>query len=290
MLIAFDIARGTVVTGPEVQHGPNVQVSPRLQSQPESSQPYSTCEASRVVPDGGVTAQHTTLPQQQQVHDQQPSRVGRSTVPQVDTDAQYVCVVCGSHVQYNGEEVDGIFNWFTHKNGKPDCFGDGSMSDAHRTAVELTAHRLLDAAHQVQSNKLGIPCDGRDGPCVQPEKRVSTPDGNRWIETDVHLSRPRAAVEVFTSISQLDLCRRLSVLFGAGYDAYLVFDVNGRYEPGEIEGWLQRCASIPIRVGRFNADAGGLGCPASLTLGTRLTPHVIDPSELTGPNVPVFLQ
>ena len=283
MLIAFDIARGTVVTGPEIQHGSNVQVSPRLRSQSESSQPCSTCETPQVVPDGGVTAQHTTLPQQQH-------RVGKSTVPQVDEDAQYVCVVCGSPVQYNGEEVSGIFNWFTHENGEPDCFGDGSMSDAHRTAVELTAHRLLDAVHQVQSNRLGISCDGQDRPCVQPEKRVSTPDGNRWIETDVHLNRPRAAVEVFTSVSQLDLSRRLSILFRAGHDAYLVFDMNGRYEPGEIEGWLQRYASVPIRVGRFDADASELGCPASLTLGTRLTPSVIDPSELTGPNVPVFLQ
>lgn len=291
MLTAFDIVRGTAVTGPEAQHGSHVQGHPRPWSQPELSRLYGKCESHQVVPDGGVTAHHSTQLPQQQAQNQQLGRVGESTVSRIDTDTQYVCAVCGNPVQYNREEVSGVFGWFTHENGDSDCFGDGSMSDAHRAAVELTAYRLLDAAHQVQSDRLGNPCNDRnDGPCVQPEKRVSTSGGTRWIKTDVHLNKPRTAVEVFTSISQLDLRRRLSVLFEAECDAYLVFDLDGRYDPGEIEGWLQRCASIPVQVGRFDSDAGELGRPESLTLGTRLTPHVIDPSELIGPDVPVFLQ
>jgi hypothetical protein len=191
----------------------------------------------------------------------------------------------------NGEtdHIEDAFGWFEHASGDADCFGDGSMGASHRAAVELSAHRLARAFQRLHGNR-----NSNDQfsalPRIEPERRVTAPSNDQWIETDLHLRSPPIAVEVFSEISQLDVRRRLTVLFAAGYDAYLVFGVNGRYEPSEIEEWLQDVATVPVRVGRFDESRAVAGDPSSLTLGTRLSKSVIDPSGLTDSNVPVFLQ
>lgn len=246
-------------------------------------------ERREVRPDGGVAVRSgSEVCEQKQGH----GSIGGSGTDRGKT--RYVCLVCGEAVTRTVPRqrtlgaapvtwrIPDAIEWFQHSDGSADCFGDGSMGVSHRVAVELAAKRLVAAAQQVHGG------DG-ESVSVQPETRVAVPDGTRWVETDVHLASPPVAVEVFTSISQLDLSRRLSVLFAAGYGVYLVFDVDGRYDPTTIEEWVQRAASVPVRVGRFDTGASG-DCSARLRLGTLLSPAVIEQSELTGPDVPVFLQ
>ena len=278
MLIAFDTSRGAVVAGPET--------CPDWKNRSRN-----LCEQRYLLADGGVVTQN---------HNATKKTLG-CTVPHNKTggelsgekDKQYKCIVCGKPVTRNiiqnqgTGNIEDVFGWFEHVDGGADCFGDGSMGYSHRAAVELSAHRLAHASQQITSN-----CADRNTtiPRIDPEKCVTAPTNNQWIKTDVHLDTPRVAVEVFSEISQLDLRRRLTVLFDAGYDAYLVFDTDGRYDPNEIEARLQSVATAPVRVGRFNKSRAGPGNPASLTIGTRLSDNVIEPSALTGPDVPVFLQ
>jgi hypothetical protein len=278
MLVAFDTVYQVVVTGPETCPNANTQV----RGAPES----------HLLTDGGVGTQQPTSSRHTPEHNHQYDSVEDAF--RDNTGTRYECIVCGEPVTRNSTQNHGadsikdVFDWFEHTNGDVDCFGDRSMGDSHRAAVELSAYRLAHASQRIQSNRCSA--DRNGVPLVEPEKRVTTPDEDQWIDTDVHLSVPRVAVEVFSAVSQLDLRRRLSILFDAGYDAYLVFDSDGRYDPSEIEAWLQRVAAVPVRVGRFNKSRVGSGDPASLTLGTRLSASVIDPSSLAGPDVPVFLQ
>ena len=280
MLIAFDTACGVVVTGPESL--PNID--------PRS---HETDGSRRLRTDGGVGTQRPTSPRSIPERNLHRDDAGDAFGDSVDT--RYECVACGEPVVRNSvqtretDHIEDVFKWFEHANGDADCFGDGSMGTSHRAAVELSAHRLARASHQLHGNWNSN--DQTDAlPRIEPEKRVTAPSNDQWIETDVHLSSPRIAVEVFCEISQLDLRRRLTVLFDAGYDAYLVFDVDGRYDPGKIEMWLQDVATVPIRVGRFDKSRALSGDLSSLTLGTRLSKSVIDPSAFTDSNVPIFLQ
>lgn len=278
MLIAFDTTCGIVVTGPESLPDPE-------------SQSHDAHEG--ILTDGGVELQRPTSPQFIPKHNSQRKDTGDAVGD--NDDSRYECVVCGKPVTRNTvrnqevEHLEGVFKWFEHTNGDADCFGDGSMGASHRAAVELSAHRLARASQQLTRD--WISGDRTSSvPRIEPERRVTAPSNDQWIETDLHLRSPPIAVEVFSEISQLDLSRRLTVLFDAGYDAYLVFDVDGRYDPSEIEVWLQDAATVPVRVGRFDKTRAVSGDLSSLTLGTRLSESVIDPSALTDSNVPVFLQ
>ena len=278
MLIAFDTARGVVVTGSETL--PDI-----------GSRSYEGYE--RILTDGGVRTQGPTPPQSTLRNNFRRKDAGDAFDD--NADSRYECVVCGKPVTRNsvqnqdGDHLEDVFRWFEHTNGDADCFGDGSMGTSHRAAVELSAHRLARASRQMPRDWISYDRTS-SMPRIEPEKRVTAPSNDQWIETDIHLSSPPIAVEVFSEISQLDLCRRLTVLFDAEYDAYLVFDVDGRYNPSEIEMWLQDVATIPIRVGRFDKSRAVSGDPSSLTLGTRLSKSVIDPGALTDSNVPIFLQ
>ncbi|SDY91787.1 hypothetical protein SAMN05216564_1157 [Halopenitus persicus] len=280
MLIAFDTVRGVVVAGPETL--PDIE--------PRSSEAYE-----RILTDGGVRTQCSTPPRPAPEHNSQHKDTG--DVFGDSRDSRYECVVCGEPVTRNrtnvrkqeADQFEDVFRWFEHTNRDADCFGDGSMGASHRAAVELSARRLARASRQLTRDWIS---DDRTSsvPRIEPERRVTAPSNDQWIETDLHLRSPPIAVEVFSEISQLDLSRRLTVLFDAGYDAYLVFDVDGRYNPSEIEVWLQDFATVPVRVGRFDKTRAVSGDLSSLTLGTRLSESVIDPSALTDSNVPVFLQ
>lgn len=278
MLIAFDVVRGVVVTGPESL--PDIESRSRDVSE-------------RVLTDGGVRTQRPTPPQDTPGIYPQYDDAGDAFDGDIDT--RYECVVCGRPVVRNSvqngeaEHVEDAFGWFEHTNGDADCFGDGSMGASHRAAVELSVHRLDRAFHRLHGDwKSNDQSDVL--PRIEPEKRVTAQSNDQWVETDVHLRYPPIAVEVFSEISQLDLRRRLTVLFDAGYDAYLVFDVDGRYDPNEIEMWLQDVATVPVRIGRFDKKRAVSGDLSSLALGTRFSESVIDPSALTDSNVPVFLQ
>ncbi len=278
MLVAFDTARGVVVTGPESL--------PDIESR--SRDAYE-----RILTDGGVTTQRPTPLHYTSGSHPQFDDAGDAFGDDIDT--RYECVVCGEPVIQNSvqnreaDHIEDAFGWFKHANGDADCFGDGSMGESHRAAVELSVHRLARAFHRLHGD-WGSNDQSDTLPRIEPERRVTAQSNNQWVETDVHMRYPPIAIEVFSEISQLDLRRRLTVLFDAGYDAYLVFDVDGRYEPNEIQEWLQDVATAPIRVGRFDKSRALSGDLSSLTLGTRLSKSVIDPGALTDSNVPVFLQ
>lgn len=278
MLIAFDSVNGVVVTGPESQSN----IESRYQKPHKNT-----------LTDGGVITQHLITPQSTPNCNIRRKNSGNAC--HNNGKPRYECVVCNKPLIKNNvqnkkaKQVEDIFDWFEHTNGDPDCFGDGSMGASHRAAVELSAHRLARASHQLHAG-CNSPEQAGSYPRIKPEKRVTAPENNHWIQTDVHLNTPRVAVEVFSKVSQLDLRRRLTVLFDAGYDVYIVFDVDGRYDPNQIEMWLQDVATVPIQIGRFDKSHMVSSDMPPLTLGTRFSKSVIDPGELIDAAVPLFVQ
>lgn len=142
MLIAFDTARGVVVTGPESL--------PDMESR--SRDAYG-----RILTDGGVRTQRPTSPQDTLGSHPQYDNAGDASGDDIDT--RYECVVCGRPVLrntvQNGEtdHIEDAFGWFEHASGDADCFGDGSMGASHRAAVELSAHRLARAFQRLHGNR-----------------------------------------------------------------------------------------------------------------------------------------
>lgn len=156
-------------------------------------------------------------------------------------DDELKCPICGSSVTYRDVSLDRPFEYFTHVDGRSDCFETESTSDEHRLAMEVTVKVLHNRISEVTGEPVKI----------DVERWIGIPD--RFVIADVRITSPlRVAAEIFYKADSLALGRRFKTMFENGYRAYLIFHREGKYCADEIERYIQRVA--PLRVGRFDPE------------------------------------
>lgn len=194
------------------------------------------------------------------------------------SDTGYECIFCSKscipvHTPTGTHE-------FVHADGTQDCSRNDTANDPHKAAVEHSCKSLAEImpSNTSQSRKTFSPSNIK----FKTEKQVGT---QQTVIADLLVGHPiNAAVEAFNMSKDLSLPRRLKVFFENGYDVYLVFVVPGCHTPRTVERHMQKIARVPgIQVGKYNQFTG------EITLGTRLSPFVIDIDELQSDTVPAYL-
>lgn len=193
------------------------------------------------------------------------------------SDTGYECVFCSKscipvHTPTGAHE-------FVHADGTQDCSRNDSANDPHKAAVEHSCKALAEILPSDTSTRETFSPSNIK---FQAEKQVGT---QQTVTADLLVGHPvNAAVEVFNMCKDLSLPRRLNVFFENGYDVYLVFVVPGCHNPRTVERHMQQIACVPgIQVGTYNKFTG------EITLGTRLSPFVIDVDGLQSDTVPAYL-
>lgn len=164
----------------------------------------------------------------------------------------FACVVCGAGMVIR-PGPDGVV--FRHSDGSPDCTASESTRRPHRVAVELAVHEL--------STVLG-------DPEFRFEHTVSGDGGDVTCDA-VSTGRVPVVVEVFHNCSYMQVRRRLQRVFAAGFESvFIVMTASGKYSADRVEQHLSAVVTGGVCVGRVSVP------DRSVSLGTRLTPAVVD--------------
>lgn len=175
--------------------------------------------------------------------------------PQYQSRADLYCPICNRELVYN-PSAQHPFDYFDHRDGSKDCTATESATEGHRLPVEISIKQIHNRIQEVSAEPVDIDVERRIG------------DARNFKITDVRVTSPlKIAAEIYNNASELELTRRLRMMFSCGYRAYVIFNLDGRHDVAEIERYIQRLA--PLRIGRFN--------PATmdLSLGDLFSRHRI---------------
>jgi uncharacterized protein YbaR (Trm112 family) len=167
--------------------------------------------------------------------------------PQYQSRGELCCPICNKRLTYN-RSARHPFDYFDHRDGTPDCTATDSATDGHRLPVEISIKQIHNRIEEVSGEEVSLDVERRIG------------SARNFKITDIRVTHPlKIAAEIYFGATDLELTRRLRTMFSNGYDAYVVFHLNGRHDVVEVERDLQRLA--PLRIGRFNPET------MELTLG-----------------------
>ena len=153
---------------------------------------------------------------------------------------------------------------FVHTDGSPDCTASEATCRQHRAAVELAVHELSTVLAD---------------PEFRVEYTVSGDTGSVTCDA-VSIGRVPVVLEVFHNCSYMQIRRRLERVFEAGIGSvFIVMTESGRYSADRVEQHLSKVVTGGVRVGRVDVAA------RSVSLGTRLTPAVVDLHEFDDPGM-----
>lgn len=179
------------------------------------------------------------------------------------------CPICRKQLSYN-PSAQHPFDYFTHRDGTPDCTATDSATDGHRLPVEIAIKMIHNRLREVTGEWVDIDVERRIG-------------GKRNFKiTDIRVTHPlKIAAEIYYRSTDLELSRRLRTMFSNGYRVYVVFNLDGRYDVAEVETDIQQFA--PLKLGRFD--------PATmeLSLGDLLGRNQISFDKATLESIPNYL-
>ena len=148
------------------------------------------------------------------------------------------CPICDKQLTYN-RSAQHPFDYFAHRDETPDCTATNSATEGHRLPVEIAIKMIHNRIREVTGKRVDI----------DVERRIGTK--RNFKITDIRVTHPlKIAAEVYFQASELELLRRLQTMFSNGYRAYVIFNIDGRYNVSKVERDIQRTA--PLRVGRFD--------------------------------------
>ena len=179
------------------------------------------------------------------------------------------CPICDKEFRYN-RSAKHPFDYFTHRDGTPDCTATNSATEGHRLPVEIALKMIHNRIKEVTGKRVDI----------DVERRIGT-ERNFKI-ADIRVTYPlKIAAEIYFGASELELSRRLRTMFSNGYRAYVIFNIDGRYDVAEVEQDIQRVA--PLRVGRFDPSK------MELSLGDLFDRNQISFDESARKQLPDYL-